>query len=183
MENGISRAPEIIETERLRLRRPRVGDAAAIFSGWASDPEVTRYLAWPRHRSIDDTLGFIIWSDQEWKAHPTGPYLVESRESGLPIGSTGLAFETASRASTGYVLARSAWGRGFATEALLAMAALAPRLGAVRLQALCHAEHRASARVLEKAGFSREGILREHSEFPNLGPGPRDVLSYALVFR
>jgi RimJ/RimL family protein N-acetyltransferase len=90
---------------------------------------------------------------------------------------------TAFRADAGYVLARDAWGRGYASEALQAMVSLAPGLGFVRLQAMCHVAHRASARVLEKGGFTLEGILRRHTEFPNLAPGtPCDVLCYARVF-
>jgi len=86
------------------------------------------------------------------------------------------------RAMTGYVLARDAGGRGNATEALGAMVETARMLGVRRLYALCHHEHRASARVLEKCGFMREGVPRSYSEFPNLKPGePQDVLSCAVL--
>jgi RimJ/RimL family protein N-acetyltransferase len=96
------------------------------------------------------------------------------------LGSTGLGFETPQQAATGYVLARDAWGAGYATEALAAMRDLATRLAVDRLYALCHPEHRASARVLEKCGFLLEGTLRAYTEFPNLAPGvPADVRCYA----
>jgi RimJ/RimL family protein N-acetyltransferase len=56
-------------------------------------------------------------------------------------------------------------------------------VGLRRLYALCHPDHPASSRVLEKCGFTREALLRRHSEFPNLRPGePSDVLCYARVF-
>jgi [ribosomal protein S5]-alanine N-acetyltransferase len=51
-----------------------------------------------------------------------------------------------------------------------------------RLYAICHTEHAASYRVLEKGGFEREGILRRHSVFPNLSPEPLDVFCYAMTF-
>jgi RimJ/RimL family protein N-acetyltransferase len=51
------------------------------------------------------------------------------RDDGTLLGSTGLAFETAHRASTGFVLARDAWGAGMATEALAAMVSIAPAHG------------------------------------------------------
>jgi len=57
------RAPERLVTRRLTLRRPRSADAAAILQSYAGDPEVTRLLAWPRHRSVVDTLSFIAWSE------------------------------------------------------------------------------------------------------------------------
>ena len=58
-------APERIETARLILRRPRAADAPAIFSRYASDVEVTKYLAWRRHRQLSDTAAFLAFSDDE----------------------------------------------------------------------------------------------------------------------
>ena len=62
---GRARAPELLVTERLVLRRPVEDDVSAIFERYASDPEVTRYLAWPRHVSLDDTRIFIAFSDAD----------------------------------------------------------------------------------------------------------------------
>jgi len=87
------------------------------------------------------------------------------------LGSTGLEFETPETAVTGYVLAKDAWGRGYATEALTAMVTLARNLGVARLCAQCHCDHAASIQVLEKCGFRSEGTLRDRMEFPNLAPG------------
>ena len=62
------------------------------------------------------------------------------------------------------------------------MVDIARGIGVVRLYALCRLENPASWRVLEKRGFAREGVLRRHSAFPNLGPdGPCDVLCYVLI--
>jgi [ribosomal protein S5]-alanine N-acetyltransferase len=175
------KAPDVVETARLRLRRPLASDAESIFARYASDPEVTVFLSWPRHRSVQDTRAFLEASDAGWRRWPAGPYLIEARESGFLLGSTGLAFETAQHAVTGYVLARDSWGRGYATEALGAVVGLAPALGLRRLEALCHAEHAASVRVLEKCGFVKEGLLRQHSALPNLGPDACDMLRYVRV--
>jgi RimJ/RimL family protein N-acetyltransferase len=179
----MGRAPERLETARLVLRRPVAADAEAIFARYSSDPEVTRFLSWPRHASPDDTRAFLAFAESQWDRWPAGPYLVESRVDGSLLGGTGFTFETPHRAVTGYVLAKDAWGRGYATEALLAIVDAAPALGVRRLEALCHPEHRASWRVLDKCGFAREGTLRRYAEFPNLAPGePSDVLCYARVF-
>ena len=177
------KAPESLETPRLLLRRPRAEDAPAMFERYTGDPEVTRLLGWPRHHSVAETEAFVELSDGEWERWPAGPYLVLGRRRGDLLGSTGLAFETPFRAATGYVFARDSWGRGYATEALGAMVELAPGVGIRRLYALCHPDHRPSRRVLEKCGFHREGLLRCHSELPNLRPGePADVLCYATVW-
>ena len=97
------RADERIETARLVLRRPGGADAEAIFSSYASDPEVTRYLAWPRHLTIEATHRFLEFSHQEWTRWPAGPYVIEDRSSGRLLGGTGVGFESPVRASTGYV--------------------------------------------------------------------------------
>ncbi|WP_348260677.1 GNAT family N-acetyltransferase [Telmatobacter sp. DSM 110680] len=180
------KASEKIETARLLLRRPKPSDAQSVFHRYASDSEVTRYLSWPTHRSVADTLAFIAMSDDEWQRWPAGPYLVMTRENGANeeiVGSTGLFYKSATRAVTGYVFARDAWGQGYATEALEAMVDVARQTGVERLEAICHAEHTTSAHVLEKCGFVREEVRREHFVFPNLRPQKKsDVFSYARSF-
>ena len=174
------KAPPRIETARLILLQPKASDAAGIFERYASDPDVTRFLSWPRHQSIADTEAFLRFSAQEWERWPAGPYLIRSRDGEL-LGGTGLSFEAPHQAMTGYVLAKDAWGKGYATEALRAMIDIGRGIGVTRLYALCHPEHRASQRVLEKCGFARDGTRQ--AEFPNLIPGvQQDVLCYAIVF-
>ena len=175
-------APERIETARLVLRRPLSRDASAMFERYASDPDVTRFVSWPTHRSVADTLAFLQFSDAEWDRWPGGPFLIASRADGRVLGSTGLGFESPDRAMTGYVLAKDSWGLGYATEALQAVVDLARQTGVVRLYALCHPEHLASRHVLEKCDFTLEGAWRNYAEFPNHMPGVRsDALCYAMV--
>ena len=177
------KAPAQIETTRLLLRRPQATDAASIFERYANDPDVTRFLGWPRHQSVADTQAFLRFSAEEWERWPAGPYLIRSRSDDRLLGGTGFAFEEPHEAVTGYVLAKDAWGKGYATEALGAMVEVARRVGVARLHALCHPHHRASWRVLEKCGFVRDSSWTRQAEFPNLAPGVRqDVLCYAAVF-
>jgi ribosomal-protein-alanine N-acetyltransferase len=168
-----------ILTPRLLLRPPDATDAALIFRRYAGDSEVTRFVGWPQHASIHDTAAFLEFCASEWTRWPVGPLLIESRSDGSLLGSTGLAFETPTQASTGYVLARDAWGFGYASEALTAMVALAKTLAMTRLYALCHPSHSASIRVLERGGFLREGLLNKQLIFPNLCNSPQNVASYA----
>ena len=169
----------MIETARLRLRRPQGPDADAIFQRYASDPEVTRYLAWPTHRSLEQTKAFLAFSDEAWRRWPAGPYLIEN-PAGELLGGTGFAFDDARTAQTGYVLARDAWGQGYATEALAALTALAPTLGVRHLYATVHPDHRASIRVLEKCGY-KEADRRQQVILPNLAPVPVEAVVFARV--
>jgi ribosomal-protein-alanine N-acetyltransferase len=174
------KAPDRFETSRLILRKPTLQDAEAVFTRYSSDKQVTKYLGWPRHQSIGDTQGFLAFSDAEWDRSLAGPYLIESGSGGNLLGSTGLGFESSTVASTGYVLARDAWGYGYATEALTAIVRIAQSLGVSRLYALCHPDNPASIRVLEKCNFRLEGRLKDFAVFPNLGTGRHDdCLRYA----
>ncbi len=174
-------APERLVSARLEYRRP-AADVEPIFRRYASDAEVTRYMGWARPSNLHDTRVFLDFSHNEWRQWGCGPYLLFHREDGELLGSTGIGFDTPDVASTGYVLARDAWGHGYATEALLAMRDLAPTLGIRRLYAICHLDHAASRRVMEKGGFHYEGVVPRRLIFPNLSPDRQDVHRYAIEF-
>ena len=67
----------------------------------------------------------------------------------------------------GYVLAREAWGRGIATEALAAMTTLADQHGITHLYAYAHPGHTATHRVLAKGGYELNAVFVP-ARFPNL---------------
>jgi ribosomal-protein-alanine N-acetyltransferase len=172
-------APLLIETRRLVLSPPAPADAAAIFHRYASDEAVTKYLAWPTHRTTADTEAFLAFSTTQWEREGAGPYLIWSKADGELLGSTGLDAEPGAQAMTGYVLARGAWGHGYATEALSAIVDVAGDIGVRRIYALCHPDHHASVRVLEKCGFDRDLNWRLPITFPNLADGvPQQVLGF-----
>ena len=165
------------------LRRPRHSDETAVFSRYGSDPEVTRYMSFPTHRSIADARTFVDWCDTLWARWPTaGPLLVFARDGVTLLGGAGIVNDTDTVAQIGYILARDAWGFGYATEALLASVEAARRAGVRRLEAGVHVDHRASRRVLEKGGFVCERVRPGRpTDFPNLPPSAtRDAALYAL---
>jgi RimJ/RimL family protein N-acetyltransferase len=131
------RAPQRWESPRLLLTPPAPADARDIFARYASDEDVTRYLSWPRHRTVSDSEAFVQFSLDEWSRRPAGPYLIRDRGDGRLIVGTGLEVDDDARAMTGYVLAREVWGRGYATEALTAMVQIAAVMGLEELFALC----------------------------------------------
>ena len=160
-----------------------MSDERAIFERYASDPEVTRYMSFPTHRSLDDTHAFIEFCDATWARWPkAGPMLVFARDGVTLLGGAGIVNDTETVAQIGYILARDAWGRGYATEALLASVEAARAAGLRRLEAGVHVEHQASMRVLEKGGFVREGVRPGRpAAFPNLPPAAtRDAVLYTL---
>ena len=68
---------EHIETARLVLRKPTAADAEAVYTRYSGDTEVTKYVGWPRHQSIEQTKAFLAFSEAEWNRWPAGPYLIE----------------------------------------------------------------------------------------------------------
>ena len=82
----------------------------------------------------------------------------------------------------GYVLARRWWRQGLITEVLTEVTVWALRQPSVfRVGAVCDVDNIGSARVLEKAGFVRDGLLRRWLVHPNISNEPRDRYSYARV--
>jgi ribosomal-protein-alanine N-acetyltransferase len=175
------RPPEIFETERLVLRPPRAADARAIFEGYAQDAEVVRYLVWRPHKDIGETEQFLERCEERSAAGEEFPWAITLKPTGELIGMAGLR-PRGFKADVGYVLARRFWGRGYTLEALRPIVEWALKQpGIFRVWALCDVDNRASARVLEKVGMTREGRLRRYSLHPNVSDEPRDSYCYAVV--
>jgi len=99
-----------------------------------------------------------------WIAMQPSPTVWAIEVNGEAVGGIGIELHTDVErvsAEIGYWLGEAMWGRGIATEALKAVTAEAfKRFDITRLYALPFADHAASVRVLEKAGYVREGHLR-----------------------
>ena len=175
------RPPERIETNRLALRVPTRADARAIFETYTQDPEVTRYVIWRPNTQIEQAEQFIAACLEAWEGERRFPYIVTLRGRDDPIGMVDFHIN-GSTVGLGYVFGRLYWGHGYATEAVRAVIDWAFRQPAIyRVHASCDVENAASARVMEKAGMQREGILRRYLVHPNIGDEPRDCYLYAIV--
>jgi RimJ/RimL family protein N-acetyltransferase len=175
------KAPETIRTERLVLRVPRLEDAAFIFERYAQDPQVVRYLVWKPHKNIGETETFLKRCLDVWERGESFPYVLRLREADEPIGMLEV-HNKGFMVEIGYGLARAYWGQGIMSEALQAAVVWAlDQPGIFRVQAICDVENAASARVMEKAGMRREGILRRYVVHPNISAEPRDAYLYAVV--
>jgi RimJ/RimL family protein N-acetyltransferase len=173
--------PDDIVTERLLLRAPIEADAVEVFARYAQDINVCRYMSWAPHRSIDDTISYLQSTVQGMEAGRQMNWLIRERASGHLLGSIGYGY-SGHRTDFGFCLARNAWGQGFAAEAARVVGNVAlNEPGIYRVAALCDVENKASARVLEKAGFQLEGVLRRYYIFPNLEETPRDVYCFSRI--
>jgi [ribosomal protein S5]-alanine N-acetyltransferase len=174
-------APPVLETPRLRLRPPEPDDAGSIFADYARDPEVTRYLTWRPHATVEQTREFLRRCARVRAEGSAYPLAIVSRQDGRVLGMIELRVE-GHAVNLGYVLARPYWGTGVMTEAARAVVEWAlAQPGVYRVWAVCDVDNVGSARVLEKAGLQREGILRRYLMHPNTQDTPRDCFCYARV--
>jgi len=172
--------PEVIELERLRLRRPRVSDAPAVFE-YASDPEVARYADWPISASIESVTERLHLRAAEWTSGDEFHWVMTLPPEDRAIGAIACTV-SGHAAEFGFLLARRVWRNGYATEAARAIVDWVFTVPSVwRLAATCDVDNVASARVLEKAGLTREGTLRRAIARPNLPGKPRDAFLYSKV--
>ena len=172
-------AVRVLTGPRLTLRAPRIEDAAVLFERIASDPEVTRYLAWPTHPDVAETRRVItelfnVGTERTW--------LIE--REGEPIGLCGWRPTSGHAVDIGYCLGRRWWGHGLMSEAVGLLVEDVQRDPSVyRVSAYCHVDNTASARVLEHSGLVLEGRLVRYGMFPNISPEPQDCLLFAKALR
>ena len=144
-------------TPRLLLRPGFPEDAPALAAAIA-DQAIVRNLAvvpWPY--TLRDAEAFL--------ASPRDPilpsFLIFERTDGAPqlVGSCGLGRRASRAVEMGYWIARPHWGRGYATEACVALIDIARTLGLACLEGSHFLDNPASARVLEKLGFAPRGVI------------------------
>ena len=174
--------PETFELRELRLRLPRPSDAEAVFE-YGSDPEVARFADWPVRTSIYGLAESLVARAARWDAGGDFYWIIAQAGNDRAIGGISCQI-TGDSAEIGFLLARRHWGKGWATEATKALVGWARTCSALaRLHATCDAENLASARLLEKAGFTLECRLPRAIVRPNLSPEPRDALKFILTLR
>ena len=144
-------------TPRLLLRPGFPEDAPAL-AGAIADKAIAMNLAvvpWPY--TMRDAEAFL--------AKPRDPVLpsllIFERGTGEPqlVGACGLGRRPSGSVELGYWIAKSHWGRGYATEACVALVDIARMLGLPSLEGSHFIDNPASARVLEKLGFEPLGII------------------------
>jgi RimJ/RimL family protein N-acetyltransferase len=173
--------PKTLKTERLRLRKAKLADAEAIFRQYAQDPEVTQYVSWQAHQSVEETREYVRMCLLAWDVGKAYHWVIERRDDNQIIGMM-IARIDAAKWELGFVLARAYWSSGYMTEALKGIIAWAlKRKEIYRLWAVCDVDNVASARAMEKAGMQREGILRRWSVHPNISDEPRDSYCYSIT--
>lgn len=160
-ERSFFRSLPLLETERLRLRPLKLDDAMDVFA-YAQDPLVSQHVLWHQHHQLSDSITFVKTIVRKYENGEVAEWGIELKSERAIVGTCGFVHYSAEhrKAEVGYALARRLWGNGMATEALEAVIRLGfDELNLNRLEARCTLENTSSMRVLDRAGFTREGLM------------------------
>lgn len=155
----------LITSERLVLRRFRAADAG-VLAAYRSDPEVARYQSWTAPVSIEEAQRLVRAFEQHDPATPGWfQWAIERTGDHALIGDVGVGrVDNGRPAEIGFTLARAYHGQGYAAEAVTAVLRhLFTVDGLHKVEAEADARNTASARLLERVGFTREGLRRQHT--------------------
>ncbi|KAJ7973435.1 Acetyltransferase (GNAT) domain protein [Quillaja saponaria] len=150
-----------IDLSKITLRPFKPSDVDD-FILWAGDDQVTQNLRWKTINSKEEALTFIkdVCIPHPWRRS----ICIHDRSIGF-ISVFPYSGDDRCRADMGYAIAVKYWGKGIATKAVkIAVPQVFKDLpDLVRLQSHVFVENKASQRVLEKAGFLKEGILNKYT--------------------
>jgi [ribosomal protein S5]-alanine N-acetyltransferase len=157
-------APQELRTARLLLRSFQHEDISALVRLAGAKEIAATTLSIPHPYTEQDGENFLAKASEDFRKGRTLIFAVSIAASGELCGAVGLDIaEAHNHAELGYWIGVPFWGRGYATEA--AIAVLSFGFGALRLRRI-YAHHFAgntgSQRVLEKIGMSHEGRFRQH---------------------
>lgn len=171
-----------LETKRCTLRRLTMDDAQAMFDNWACDPQVTKYLTWAPHASVQDTKKLLeIWLP-EYEKDSVFRWVIFHKEFNHIVGMFDVVEMNVKDecATIGYVLAQKAWNQGIMSEVLKEVIRfLFKEVHLHRIEATFIRPNIGSGKVMEKCGLSYEGTKKQ--KFKTHTGTFEDLLLYGIV--
>ncbi len=171
-----------LETDRLFLRRFTAEDDSAMFTNWANDPDVTKYLMWKPHGTIDETQRVL---SEMWLSHYDEPdfyqWAIEVKDTRELIGSISVVKrdDKVQMIHIGYCIGKAWWRKGYTSEALIRLVRFFfEDVGVNRIESRHDPRNPNSGKVMQKAGLRYEGASLQ-SDWNN--QGICDAANYALL--
>lgn len=154
-----------IETERLILRRFKIEDTEAMYKNWASDSDVTKFLTWPAHSSVEITKRIL----EDWISNYNNDdfynwAIILKQNGDEPIGSIGAVDknEKVNMVHIGYCIGKKWWNTGVTSEALKAIINyFIKEVGVNRVESRHDPKNPNSGKVMMKCGMKYEGTMRQ----------------------
>ena len=157
---------KLFETERLILRRHELSDAKDMFNNYCNSDNVTKYLSWSTHKSLQDTIDYLNnVALPKYEQENTYMWSVVLKETNEVIGCIEASSVDLEHKSVmfGWVLGEKFWGQGLMPEAALVIRDYLFSEGFVRIWAYHNVENPKSGRVMQKIGMLHEGTLKKYS--------------------
>lgn len=171
--------PELINTERLALRKPMPSDAAILHDAYMSDPEIPYFMSWKVHTKLSQSEWWINHCIEKWDAQEGYAFVIIYE--GKPIGMIGM-HPSDHTVTFGYMIEKAYWGRGIMPEAINGLIDWALAQDNIyRAQIFCHVDNHKSQRAIEKCGLQYEGTLKRWFIHPNISSEPTDCKMYSKV--
>lgn len=156
----------ILETERLVIRKLSADDAEFIVE-LLNQPSFLRYIGDKGVRNNVDAVQYIQTGPvASYERFGFGLYLVELKETGVPIGICGLLKrDSLPDVDVGFAFLPAYWSQGYALESAAAVMNYGKEvLGLRRIVAITSPDNDASIRLLEKIGLRFEGMIKLSSD-------------------
>ncbi|MDE6614357.1 MAG: GNAT family N-acetyltransferase [Clostridia bacterium] len=172
---------QVIETDRLILRKFQDSDAPCMYNNWASSDEVTKYLMWQSYKSIDDAKERINFLKENYVRDNFYDWVIVLKEIGEPIGSIGVVDlkENINAVHIGYCIGKKWWHQGITSEALSALIDFFfNKVGVERIESRHDPRNVNSGKVMQKCGMQYEGTLKK-ADINN--QGICDAAYYAIL--
>ncbi len=171
-----------LSTNRLTLRRFRLEDAEAMWRNWALDPDVTRFLTWQPHTSVDETRSIIKGWIKGYQQPDNYQWAITlKKQPDEPIGSISVVEkdDRIRMVHIGYCIGKNWWHQGITSEALEEIIrCFFEEVGINRIESRHDPANPYSGKVMIKCGLKLEGVKKQ-GDWNN--QGICDCLCYGLV--
>lgn len=172
--------PTKIKSSRIQLRPTIEGDALPLFTQYFGSQAASKFLAREPYSSIEQVEAFLKkWTLESWKS-PGLPFawVIARADDSHPVGIF-LVIPQKYEVEIHYGVSVRFQGQGYASEACGLVTKWILDCDQIEcVRTAVDLEHLATQKVLEKNGFRKEGLLKNHLVLPSFGPEPRDAISY-----
>jgi RimJ/RimL family protein N-acetyltransferase len=171
--------PTVLTVDELRFRPWRATDAEALIAACA-DPQIGRWAGVPQPFGAEEAAAFLAEAADLWATGSGAAFAIVEAATDALLGAITRFGPEGHRATLGCWVVASARGRGIGTRAVAAITRWTfATTEVVRVEGFILAGNEASHRMMPRAGFTREGLLRAWE----IGPdgSPEDVVSWSRL--
>lgn len=153
-----------LESERLILRKFKMEDADSMFHNWTSDSEVSKFMRWDVHKTVEETKEVLRNRMERYNNLNTYIWAIVLKDEDRLIGNIALMVsnEKDRCGEVAYCISRQYWGKGITVEALTTILYFGLKeVNFNRIEAYHAIANQGSGKVMKKAGMKYEGRMRQ----------------------